>query len=61
MTKYSPRHVKLSEENIEKLNQIKELSGRTQQWVINEALTYFFKQNGLVTALNDPIRVRRNM
>lgn len=43
MTKYSPRHVKLSEENIEKLNQIKELSGRTQQWVINEALTYFFE------------------
>lgn len=40
--KYNPRHVKISEENIKKMKEIKEQSGRTQQWIINEALEYFF-------------------
>lgn len=43
MTKYTPRHLKISDENIEKLVEIKEKSGRTQQWIVNKALEYFFE------------------
>lgn len=40
---YSPRHVKLSKANIKKMKEIKKTSGRTQQWIVNAALEYFFE------------------
>ena len=43
MTDYTVRSMKIKTENIERLNEIKEKSGRTQQWVINAALEYFFE------------------
>ena len=41
MTNYSPRKVKISEENIERMNELKSKTGRTQQWVMNTAIAYF--------------------
>lgn len=44
MTKeYSVRQVKLSQKNIDTMKKIKESSGRTQQWIVNAALEYFFE------------------
>lgn len=41
MTQYSPRHVKISEKNIERMNELKSKTGRTQQWIMNAAIEYF--------------------
>ena len=41
--KYTPRHIRLKESHIEKLNELKEVSGRSQTWVINRALDYLFE------------------
>lgn len=41
---YSPRHVRLRKDHIEKLGEIKERSGRSQTWVVNKALDYFFER-----------------
>lgn len=43
MVEYSPRQIKLTTENIDKLNELKEKSGRTQQWIVNHALEYLFE------------------
>jgi len=37
------RHMRIKQSNIDKLNEIKEASGRNQQWIVNAALEYFFK------------------
>ena len=40
---YTPRHVRLKKSNIEKMNELKELSGRNQTWILNKALDYLFE------------------
>lgn len=40
---YQVRQMKIKPENIEKMNEIKESSGRTQIWIVNAALEYFFE------------------
>lgn len=37
------RHMRIKQSNIDKLNEIKESSGRNQQWIVNAALEYFFE------------------
>lgn len=41
--KFTARKMKISQVNIDKMNEIKESSGRTQQWIVNAALDYFFE------------------
>lgn len=41
MTNYSSRKIKISEENIERMNELKTKTGRTQQWIMNAAIEYF--------------------
>ena len=36
--------IKLKRENIEKLDMVREKSGRTKAWVINKALEEFFEK-----------------
>lgn len=40
---YVPRHIKIKKEHVDKLKEIKQKSGRSQQWVIAAALDYFFE------------------
>lgn len=41
--KYTVRQMKIKQENIDKMNEIKASSGRAQQWIVNAALEYFFE------------------
>ena len=41
--KYTPRQFKIKQSSIDKMNEIKEKSGRNQQWIVNAALEYFFE------------------
>lgn len=41
--KFTVRQMKVSQENINKMNEIKAQSGRSQQWIVNAALEYFFE------------------
>lgn len=41
--KYSIRQMKITQENIDKMKELKKSSGRTQQWIVNAALDYFFE------------------
>lgn len=43
MSDYTVRQVKVKQENIDKMNEIKASSGRSQQWIVNAALEYFFE------------------
>ena len=40
---YTPRQFKIKQSSIDKMNEIKEKSGRNQQWIVNAALEYFFE------------------
>lgn len=40
---YEVRQVKIKPEYMKKMKEIKEKSGRTQVWIINAALEYFFE------------------
>lgn len=40
---YTVRQMKIKQANIDKMNEIKESSGRAQQWIVNAALEYFFE------------------
>lgn len=42
-SEYVPRHIKIKKEHVDKLKEIREKSGRSQQWVIAAALDYFFE------------------
>lgn len=41
--KMTVRKLQIEQENIDKMNEIKSSAGRTQQWIVNEALHYFFE------------------
>lgn len=41
--KYTVRQMKIKQDTIDKMNEIKEASGRSQQWIVNAALEYFFE------------------
>ena len=40
---YTVRQIKVKQKNVDTMNKIKESSGRTQQWIVNAALEYFFE------------------
>ena len=45
MTKegYTVRKVQIKQEYIDMMNELKDKSGRTQQWIVNAAIGYFFE------------------
>ena len=40
---YSPRHIRIKKNHIEKMQELKEVSGRSQTWIVNKALDYLFE------------------
>lgn len=40
---FTVRKFKIKQDNIDIMNEIKESSGRSQQWIVNAALEYFFE------------------
>lgn len=40
---YTVRKVKIKQEYIDMMNELKDKSGRTQQWIVNAAIGYFLE------------------
>lgn len=42
---YTVRQMKIKQKNIDKMNEIKKISGRQLQWIVNYALEYTFEHD----------------
>lgn len=40
---FTVRQMKIKQEYIDKMNEIKKTSGRSQQWIVNAAIEYFLE------------------
>lgn len=42
---YTTRQMKIKQKNIDKMQEVKKLSGRQLQWIVNYALEYTFEHD----------------